>query len=60
MKRLFCVRHNKTNKVIKGGDDAPSEFFDNKMEAKAFRDYMTDSWNMPCRVSFGPDHRKSQ
>lgn len=61
MKRLFCVKHNVTNKVINGKDlGEDHEFFESKMDAKAFRDYIIESWSMPCRVSFGPDHRKSQ
>lgn len=54
MKKLFGVRNNK-NKLI----DRPETcdpWFDNKMEAKEFRDSLTE--NPPYTICYGPDHYK--
>lgn len=51
MKRLFCVKNGRGNIIDnpKGG-----QYFDDKMEAKAFRNSLVEY--PPYTVSRGPDH----
>lgn len=63
MKRLFAVLNQRGGMMIPGNDGfkkshGPLGYFDNKQEAKEYRDMLIKKYGRIYTVSRGPDHHK--
>lgn len=57
MKRLFYVRDTASNTKMKHNSDG-NYYFDKKMQAKDYRNYLNGKDSKRYVIALGPDHRR--